>query len=231
MAITGQTDSDIVQSFTTNANPTAQFAASVAAGSFLVCLVSESADETTTINSLGDGTNTWTLLAGPIDHANTTLRTWSYYVENAQAGQHTVTVALSAAISGRIALAEFTSDGNTPELDVFDASPPNSGSAITDHVSDSLAASAARAGAVIGMLGLNSSVAISSVGTNEIDLTAAGADRAHITYEPFAAGGTYTLEDTMASTVRGIFHSLIILEAAGGGPTAFPHHYYAQMRR
>lgn len=221
-AVTCSTTTDIVQTYTTTTALSTQFAASVSAGSFGIYAISTTTNETATVSvAPSDGTNTWTLLAGPIDHASTTLRTWYYYAENMGAGQHTVTATLSEAVSGRVVMATCLGGTTTLRLDAYDTDAYQSASSDTHGPTDAVTASAARDGVVFGIGLLNTSTGVSSLADgNETNLTGV-TDRGHVIVELIAASGAHTIGAiTYASIGRGNYMTVIALEEAAGGSSA-----------
>lgn len=193
-------------SLAASASPTIAFPGAVNAGSFLVLVIRNGADETTTVSSVTDSVNggTWTLFDGPIDHPSSTLRSWCYYKENTGAGTPTVTINLSTSIAVYAAVAEFR---GVPTSSVIDASATTATTASgTSHATNNV--SATQAGAVISLLALNATGTVTPQ-TGETDVTAEST-RAHILFETHAGAGTYSHSVTTSVTSPGVFFAFAI---------------------
>lgn len=191
MAVAVVTSAAARNSFTADASPDLAFGAAVPAAALLVCAIYNNSDETTTITSVTDTVNgAWTVLSGPTDHPNTTMRTWFYGFANSGAGTPTVTVNFSGAINTQIAIAAFSgvsfAGAGACGSDVVGT--PMTTATNTTYTSNSIALSGA--GVIVSGLLLNSGNTI-TMGSDEVNVTNANS-RAHIMASIHATSATRT---------------------------------------
>lgn len=220
MAITVQ-DADFDQAlFAASAGPAVAVPTTVTAGDFLFAGI-HIRDETNTVTGISDdvnGSTGWTLATGPDDAtAGSAVRSYIYYRENSAGGTVTITFTLSAAANGSICVGRCHRVGHGITFQAATASATTQ----TDGDSTTATIVATREGAFLGFLAINNSVALTGVGTGEVNVTNETA-RSHVIAEVFASGGTYGVEATFGGTPTTVFTGIVILEPAAGGSDAVP---------
>jgi len=220
MAIaTTDADTDAAQ-FDANAAPSLAFPTSVAVGDFLLLGVYDRADETTTISGVAGTINTtgWTLIDGPVDHPDSTQRIWWYYKISEGSGTETVTVTFSGSVNSYLLVSKITGVDTSDPIDVLGTTLQGFGT--TNFDSNSL--TAAGAGAILGLVSTQSSMNITADGSGETDVSNESS-RIHLVYEPYASGGSKSLEIT--GEFNSTFTTMIVAlnEASAGLSLAVDH--------
>ena len=180
------------------------------------CVVGIAAnDETVTITSApADGTNTYTLAAGPSDAITGNVRQWVYYDLSMAAGTFTISATFSAAPANSIiAVVCYHTTSGTWALDGVDTKLDNANSSAIGF--DALTTTGAP-GVVIGLAGYPLSRTTATGGTFTSRIT--GSQRAGIVDLITASTGTYTPEATVIeSSVASVTATIALRAGAGGG--------------